>query len=121
MRQPVAPIRSSQSSSAAATKLQEKQKEYEAVVALERASSNFARRMEEMCVDCEVMGDAGIVHGQVLAQWPDMLEILALFQETEDADLSSDEPPATHGVVPGQKLVRIPIDGLQTAERQGGA
>lgn len=40
-------------------KLLEKKKEFDALCALERASSEYVRRMEAMSVDCEVMADAG--------------------------------------------------------------
>lgn len=40
-------------------RLLEKKKEYEAVAALERASSLFVKRIEGLADDCEVMADAG--------------------------------------------------------------
>ena len=86
-------------SAAAAAKLLEKKKEFEAVVALERASAQFLKRIEELGDDFDTMADAGIgayilaldssrkylmliphiVHGQVLEQWPNMFRILSLF------------------------------------------
>ena len=44
---------------AAAHRLLEKKKEYEAVAALERASALFVKRIEALADDCEVMADAG--------------------------------------------------------------
>ncbi|RPD63713.1 hypothetical protein L227DRAFT_359230 [Lentinus tigrinus ALCF2SS1-6] len=84
MRASVAPNRQSQlpgsvSSAAAAAKLVEKKKEFEAVAALERASAQFLKRIEDLGDDFDVMADAGIVHGQVLEQWPNMFRILSLF------------------------------------------
>ena len=61
MPQPGASSRAStavpQSSSAA--KLIEKRKEYEAVSALERASSLYLERIEALGEDCDIMADAG--------------------------------------------------------------
>ena len=101
MRQSMAPGRQSQLPSQAAnvaaqTKLLEKKKECEAVMALKRASANFVRRIEALGDDFDVMADAGVgellfrsslrtlfiireVHGQVLEQWPNMFRILDLF------------------------------------------
>ncbi|RPD63727.1 hypothetical protein L227DRAFT_572163 [Lentinus tigrinus ALCF2SS1-6] len=85
MRASVAPGRQSQlpgsvSSAAAAAKLAEK-KEFEAVAALERASAQFLKRIEELGDDFDVMADTvtGIVHGKVLEQWPNMFRIFSLF------------------------------------------
>ena len=65
MRASVAPNRQSQlpgsvSSAAAASKLLEKKKEYEAVAALERASAQFLKRIEDLGDDFDVMADAGV-------------------------------------------------------------
>ena len=45
---------------AAAAKLLEKKKEFEAVAALERASAQFLKRIEELGDDFDVIADAGI-------------------------------------------------------------
>ncbi|KAG1718144.1 hypothetical protein EDB19DRAFT_1863201 [Suillus lakei] len=119
MRQSVAPSRishaaslASQANNAAATsRLQEKKKEFEAVAALERASALFLKRIEGLADDCEVMADAGQVHGQVLEQWPLMFQSLSLFlncREQHLADPSDDTIPLT-----GERLVRVPLDELQ--------
>ena len=101
MRQSTAPLRQSHlpgpaTNAASAAKLLEKKKEYEAVVALERASTQFLKRIESLGDDFDVIADAGIgmlprcmvyrfltvgrtVHGQVLEQWPHMFKILSLF------------------------------------------
>ena len=50
---------SSTSSAAALTKLIEKKKEFDAVSALERASTQYLERIQELADDCEVMADAG--------------------------------------------------------------
>ncbi|TFY65709.1 hypothetical protein EVG20_g5381 [Dentipellis fragilis] len=122
MRQSVASSRASylppQPPNAAATaRLIEKKKEFEAVAALERASAMFLKRIEGLADDCDIMADAGVVHGQVLAQWPQMFRILNMFlakreqpqedQEDEDASLPI-----------GERLVRVPIEELQTSEPQ---
>ena len=44
---------------AAQARLLEKKKEYEAVAALERASAQFVRRIDELGDDFDVMADAG--------------------------------------------------------------
>ena len=106
MRHSVAPNRISQAgghsnSAAAHAKLLEKKKEYDAVSALERASALYLERIEALGDDCEVMAKAGEgqpyplihyvfpnqtyhnqVHGQVLAQWPKMFQILSQFRES---------------------------------------
>jgi len=88
MRQSVAPTRASHAAStinpqvpnpASIIRLQEKKKEFEAVAALEKASAAFVKRIEGLGDDCDVMADAGLVHGQVLEQWPNMFRILGLF------------------------------------------
>ncbi|KAG1807328.1 uncharacterized protein BJ212DRAFT_1485729 [Suillus subaureus] len=119
MRQSVAPSRishtaslASQANNAAATsRLQEKKKEFEAVAALERASALFLKRIEGLADDCEVMADAGQVHGQVLEQWPLMFQSLSLFLNSREqhlSDPSDDTLPLT-----GERLVRVPLDELQ--------
>ncbi|KAG1857501.1 hypothetical protein F4604DRAFT_1796122 [Suillus subluteus] len=119
MRQSVVPSRishaaslASQANSAAATsRLQEKKKEFEAVAALERASALFLKRIEGLADDCEVMADAGQVHGQVLEQWPLMFQSLSLFLNSREqhlSDPSDDTLPLT-----GERLVRVPLDELQ--------
>ncbi|KAI0730766.1 hypothetical protein C8Q76DRAFT_669392 [Earliella scabrosa] len=112
MRASIAANRQSQlprsvTSAAAAAKLLEKKKEYEAVAALERASAQFLARIEDLGDDFDVTADAGVVHGQVLQQWPNMFRILGLFlsqrqQQMEDENAST---PAT-----SERLVRVPIE-----------
>ncbi|OJA11915.1 hypothetical protein AZE42_06135 [Rhizopogon vesiculosus] len=120
MRQSVVPNRISQASSlsshsnnaAALSRLQEKKKEFEAVTALERASSLFLKRIEGLAEDCEVMADAGQVHGQVLEQWPLMFQTLSMFlnsREQYSADSGEDTVPFTR-----DQLVRVPLDELQS-------
>ncbi|KAG1738785.1 hypothetical protein EDB19DRAFT_1636140 [Suillus lakei] len=116
MRQSVAPSRishaaslASQANNAAATsRLQEKKKEFEAVAALERASALFLKRIEGLADDCEVMADAGQVHGQVLEQWPLMFQSLSLFCKRSSYYSFDDTVPLT-----GERLVRVPLDELQ--------
>ncbi|KAG1766919.1 hypothetical protein EV702DRAFT_1148471 [Suillus placidus] len=116
MRQSVAPSRishaaslTSQANNAAATsRLQEKKKEFDAVAALERASALFLKRIEGLADDCEVMADAGQVHGQVLEQWPLMFQSLSLFLNSREQHLEDDTVPLT-----GERLVRVPLDELQ--------
>ncbi|RDX40927.1 hypothetical protein OH76DRAFT_1365414 [Lentinus brumalis] len=107
----VTPNRQSQlpgsvSSAAAVAKLDEKKKEVDAVAALDRASAHVLRRIEDLGDDLDVVADAGLVHGQVLQQWPDMFRILNMFllqreQRAEDEDASA---PTT-----GERLLRVPI------------
>jgi hypothetical protein len=65
MRQSVATNRVSHAASsqvnsaAAAAKLVEKKKEFEAVSALEKSSALFLRRIEGLGEDCDIMADAG--------------------------------------------------------------
>jgi DASH complex subunit DAD2 len=83
-------------SAAAAAKFLEKKKEFDAVSALQRASTLYLQRIEGLADDCETMADAGksngtritlhvllrnpSVHGEVLEQWPRMFQILNLFR-----------------------------------------
>ncbi len=93
-----APSHSSQGPSSATVKLLEKKKEYDAVSALEKASTLYLQRIETLGNDCDIMAKAGegmnhltippiipsdnlTVHGQVLEQWPRMFQILSLFRE----------------------------------------
>jgi len=101
---------------AALARLQEKKKEFEAVAALERASAMFVKRIEGLGDDCDVMADAGAVHGQVLEQWPNMFRILSLFLANRDKPTESQESPEQDGSGVGACLVRIPIDELQTSK-----
>ncbi|KAI0356368.1 hypothetical protein OH77DRAFT_1424024 [Trametes cingulata] len=118
MRASIAASRQSQApgsiaSAAATAKLLEKKKEYEAVAALERASAQFLKRIEELGDDFDVIADAGIVHGQVLEQWPNMFRILSLFlsQREQHAEDENATAPST-----GERLVRVPIEELRQAE-----
>jgi len=89
----------------------------EAVDALQCASALFLRRLEGLADDCEVMAEAGIVHGQVLAQWPQMFRILNMFVAARRASATTDdraEVDTSDPDVPlGGRLVRVPIDELQ--------
>ncbi|KAF9231907.1 hypothetical protein BU15DRAFT_55634 [Melanogaster broomeanus] len=120
MRQSVAPSRMSHATSlasqanntAALNRLLEKKKEHEAVAALERASALFVKRIEGLADDCEVMADAGQVHGQVLEQWPNMFRILGLFLANRQQSAESEELETVPSSVAGERLVRIPLDQL---------
>ncbi|KAI0674765.1 hypothetical protein C8Q78DRAFT_1008790 [Trametes maxima] len=118
MRASIAASRQSQApgsiaSAAAAAKLLEKKKEYEAVAALERASAQFLKRIEDIGDDFDVIADAGIVHGQVLEQWPNMFRILSLFLSQREQH-AEDEVTSTPSM--GERLVRVPIEELRQAE-----
>lgn len=116
MRHSVAPNRMSQAASqvtnaVAMNRLLEKKKEYDAVAALERVTTLFLNRIEGLADDCEVMADAGQVHGQVLEQWQNMFRILDLFLASRQQHGMDDSivPEST----PGERLVRVPLDELQ--------
>ncbi|KAF8499561.1 hypothetical protein F5888DRAFT_1683249 [Russula emetica] len=100
-------------------RLTDKKKEIEAVEALQCASTLFLHRLEGLADDCEAMADAGIVHGQVLAQWPQMFRILILFAAAREASSAAKTGDDDAGVdtdtdvPPGGRLVRVPIDELQ--------
>ncbi|TEB37491.1 hypothetical protein FA13DRAFT_1726599 [Coprinellus micaceus] len=96
---------------ATAAKLIEKKKEFDAVSALERASAQYLERITALADDCEVMADAGRVHGQVLQQWPRMFEILNQFLASRQQ--FQDEDVAASATIGGERLVRIPIDELE--------
>jgi len=106
-------------SAAQLARLADKKKEFEAVDALQRASALFLRRLEGLADDCEAMAEAGIVHGQVLAQWPQMFRILDTFVAAREASAATGDgtevDPDTD-VPPGGRLVRVPIDELQQSE-----
>jgi DASH complex subunit DAD2 len=103
-----------QTNAAAAAKLLEKKKEFDAVSALERASSLYLERIEGIGEDCDIMADAGQVHGQVLAQWPRMFQILNLFLASRGHNNGEDEGETlTSTASDAQRLVRIPIEELQ--------
>lgn len=95
----------------AMNRLLEKKKEYDAVAALERVTTLFLNRIEGLADDCEVMADAGQVHGQVLEQWQNMFRILDLFLASRQQHGMDDSivPEST----PGERLVRVPLDELQ--------
>lgn len=52
-------LQNSALNAAAQARLLEKKKEYEAVAALERASAQFVKRIDELGDDFDVMADAG--------------------------------------------------------------
>lgn len=54
-----APLASQINSAAASAKLLEKKKEYDAVAALERASTLYLERIQGLAEDCQTMADAG--------------------------------------------------------------
>ncbi|KAK7057437.1 hypothetical protein R3P38DRAFT_3168963 [Favolaschia claudopus] len=95
-------------SAAALAKFIEKKKEFDAVSALQRASALYLQRIESLAEDCEIMADAGQIHGEVLEQWPRMFQILMAAREEH----GSDSTPTTHPNL-GQPLVRIPIEELE--------
>ncbi|KAF9233485.1 hypothetical protein BU15DRAFT_80035 [Melanogaster broomeanus] len=116
MRQSVAPSRMSHATSlasqanntAALNRLLEKKKEHEAVAALERASALFVKRIEGLADDCEVMADAGQVHGQVLEQWPNMFRILGLIFGKRQQSAESEELETVPSSVGRRASGRIP-------------
>jgi len=125
MRQSVASSRSSQlpnqpPNAAAIARLLEKKKEFEAVSALERASAMFLKRIEGLGDDCDIMADAGTIHGQVLAQWPQMFRILSAFLSSREQPAESQEDQAASLNV-GERLVRVPIEELLTTEQRQAA
>jgi hypothetical protein len=77
-----------------ATRYIEKRKEVEAILALERATAEVASRFDALSHDLDVVAEAAkgahlkpsrhcpnisAVHGSVLAHWPHMFELVALF------------------------------------------
>ncbi|KAI0829896.1 hypothetical protein BC628DRAFT_1416893 [Trametes gibbosa] len=98
---------------AANAKLLEMKKEYEAVAALERAGAHFLKRIEDIGDDFDVIADAGIVHGQVLEQWPNMFRILSLFLAQREQRTDTEVAPAP---TTGERLVRVPIEELRQAQ-----
>ncbi|EJD03328.1 uncharacterized protein FOMMEDRAFT_85190 [Fomitiporia mediterranea MF3/22] len=115
IRQSQASSFSSQASNAQFNaKLEEKKREYDALRALERLSQEYVRRLEAIDLDCNVMGDAGKVHGDVLSQWPEMFRILIpqLPTSTKSDDAGSQD------IVPQtcERLVRVPVEELQQRE-----
>ncbi|PAV20325.1 hypothetical protein PNOK_0295200 [Pyrrhoderma noxium] len=108
----------SQSSSAQAEAiLLEKKKEHDALLALERVSNEYLRRLEAIDYDCNIMADAGRVHGEVLSQWPEMFRILSLSVPSLNPQ-SKPDGEAQNNIAQQncERLVRVPIDELQ--ERQ---
>ncbi|KAI0093157.1 hypothetical protein BDY19DRAFT_989825 [Irpex rosettiformis] len=111
MRQSTAPLR--QSNPASNTKqLLEKKKEFDAVLALDRASTQFLKRIEGLADDFDDIADAGIVHGRVLEQWPNMFRILNIFLSSREQASGAED-----NELEGERLVRIPIEELQNTER----
>ncbi|KAI0045301.1 hypothetical protein FA95DRAFT_1589816 [Auriscalpium vulgare] len=103
------------SNGAAMARLFEKKKEFEAVAALERASALFLRRIEGLAEDCDIMAESGIVHGQVLAQWPQMFRVLDMFlaaRETSSKGPNREDASS----LSGERLVRVPLEDLQSTE-----
>ncbi|THH04938.1 hypothetical protein EW145_g5159 [Phellinidium pouzarii] len=108
---------SSQASSAQhAAKLVEKKKEHDALLVLEHLSAEYARRLDAIDFDCNIMANAGKVHGEVLAQWPEMFRILSLSvpRAAPQAQSETDAQETEHQSC--ERLVRIPLDELQKQE-----
>jgi len=124
MRQSMAPGRPSHAGSLASSaqnaamnaKLAEKKKELEGLMALEQASAMLVKRMEAISDDCDVMGEAGIVCGQVLAQWPNMFRILNTYVSEREANAEGNDEEATEPQK-GERLVRVPLEELQTTDQ----
>ncbi|PSR88590.1 hypothetical protein PHLCEN_2v5117 [Hermanssonia centrifuga] len=121
MRQSIAPLRQSHLppqavNAAAQAKYLEKKKEFEAAQALEKASTQFLKRIEALGDDFDVMADAGTVHGQVLEQWPNMFRILSLFLASREGASETVQP--SDDLVAGERLVRVPIEELKSGEQR---
>ncbi|KAL5506967.1 hypothetical protein ACEPAH_6423 [Sanghuangporus vaninii] len=110
-------ILSQASNAQANAKLEEKKKEYDGLRALERLSLEYVRRLEAIDLDCNVMANAGKVHGDVLSQWPEMFRILSLSMP-QSANTASPDETAPEEVSPQfcERLVRVPIEELQERE-----
>ncbi|KIY53085.1 hypothetical protein FISHEDRAFT_33996 [Fistulina hepatica ATCC 64428] len=121
MRQSVAANRTSlypqahANSAALNSKLLEKKKEYDAVSALERASNSLLERMMGIDEDCNIMANAGEIHGQVLEQWPRMFQILSLFLAQRDKIADANVDSDVTADLEGNRLVRIPFQELREA------
>lgn len=82
--------------------------------ALERASALYLERIDALGEDCDTMANAGEVHGQVLAQWPKMFQILSQFLSSREGfEAEPEDQSISQPVSAGQRLVRIPIEELQ--------
>ncbi|KAF8590945.1 hypothetical protein K439DRAFT_1328335 [Ramaria rubella] len=96
-------------------RLVEKRKEYDAVMALDKVSAELVERLEALGEDCEIMANAGQVHGTVLEHWSKMFGIINLVvasHETEsDNTEGSSKPPAT-----AERLVRLEISSLEQVD-----
>jgi len=63
------------------------------------------------------MADAGVVHGEVLSQWPQMFRVLNTFLSSRGVGSDQDDKvPETDSESHGERLVRVPIEDLQVAE-----
>ena len=151
MRASIAASRQSQlpssvANAAATAKLLEKKKEFEAVAALERASAQFLKRIEELGDDFEVMAEAGIgasasvpsrlcvsPHPQFTGRsWSSgrICSVFSVFSVRVSARLvpqslivilvsqreQQAEADDASGTAAGERLVRIPVEELKPAD-----
>ncbi|KIJ52675.1 hypothetical protein M422DRAFT_243452 [Sphaerobolus stellatus SS14] len=104
------------------SRLMEKKKEYDAVMALDKISAELVERLDALGNDAEIMADAGQIHGSVLEHWSRMFGIINLVvssrQESEtnpeDAAESTSAPPA-HPTA--DRLVRLEIAALEQVDQ----
>ncbi|KAF8530472.1 hypothetical protein BU17DRAFT_79253 [Hysterangium stoloniferum] len=96
-------------------RLMEKKKEYEAVLALDKVSAELVERLEALGDDCQIMADAGEIHGSVLEHWSRMFGIINLVVCSREAEgtnaKSASKPPPT-----AERLVRLEIAALEQVD-----
>ncbi|KZT56222.1 hypothetical protein CALCODRAFT_497658 [Calocera cornea HHB12733] len=117
-----------------AQRLLEKQHEWQGVALLKHASGRMLQQVESLAREGDVMADGGKAIGSVLANWPNVFRIISLCAAPQPAAPNGTTPhdsPEGHEAPEGEaeqeveeaqvlpRLVRLQVDGLQSAEGRG--
>ncbi|KZO90739.1 hypothetical protein CALVIDRAFT_490033 [Calocera viscosa TUFC12733] len=105
-----------------AQRLLEKQHEWQGVAMLKEASGRMLQQVESLAREGDVMADGGKAIGSVLANWPNVFRIISLCAQTPASapnGAAPPEEPEEPEVLP--RLVRLQVDGLQSAEGRAEA
>ncbi|KAG9032350.1 hypothetical protein FS837_002765 [Tulasnella sp. UAMH 9824] len=106
------PGRAGSSAQSAALRLLEKRQEWEAIAALDEATEEIVKSLEQLAAQGNVMADGGRAVASVMNNWPNVLRVISLFAKDSSgsAAVETKEETAGDGELP--RLVRIDANSL---------